>query len=69
MTPVTEGTKPRRRSDDVTVVRSGPDARRLRPIYPKNTGPKGRRYVNLNDAEEFNRYLMERSAQAERSPR
>ncbi|MGO4105353.1 glycosyltransferase family 4 protein [Leifsonia sp. YAF41] len=31
--------------------------------------PEGRRYVDLDDAEEFNRFLIERSAQAERRRR
>ncbi|MET0933479.1 MAG: glycosyltransferase family 4 protein [Mycetocola sp.] len=31
--------------------------------------PNGRRYVDLDDAEEFGRYLVERSDDAERSPR
>lgn len=34
-----------------------------------DTDPQGRRYVDLDDAEEFDRYLMERSAPAERSTR
>lgn len=36
---------------------------------PADTDPEGRRYVDLDDAEEFGRYLLERSARAERSPR
>ncbi|TFD79432.1 glycosyltransferase family 4 protein [Cryobacterium fucosi] len=34
-----------------------------------DTDPEGRRYVDLDDAEEFGRYLLERSARAERSAR
>lgn len=34
-----------------------------------DTDPQGRRYVNLDDAEEFDRYLLERNARAERSAR
>lgn len=34
-----------------------------------DTDPQGRRYVNLDDAEEFDRYLLERNARAERSTR
>lgn len=34
-----------------------------------DTDPEGRRYVDLHNAEEFNRYLLERSARAERRAR
>jgi len=33
-----------RRSDDVTIVRSGPDTRRMRPVYPPSSWNNARKY-------------------------
>jgi glycosyltransferase involved in cell wall biosynthesis len=44
-----------------------PPADDTRPVA--DVDPHGRRYVNVDDPEEFDRYLVERSASAERSTR
>lgn len=53
--------------DLLGISRPVPPVPVLNDETPADTDPEGRRYVNLDDPEEFNRYLMERGARAERS--
>ncbi len=51
------------------AARPTPPARTDEDEAREDTDPQGRRYVDLDDDEEFGRYLRERSARAERSAR